>query len=462
MDDNSKNEETNIVEVDEYCENDPGVEMLSSRESRREEAEKKRKQHIKDAIGKGKTAEFSFIAPIYYWELMAWALNCHIEEQGWNILNTFGYHLPGPVYIDVNAGCGIKKNVVRHGVLILERNEKTLTATISAKPDEAMIVVTGSDAIKADLKGFVKEIQEIMQTRNFYRGQRIQFGGRITFVEKSDKTWEDLVLDERTKDSIWGNTIGFLNNRERLKQYGIPFKRGVLLVGEPGTGKTLACKALLSKAEGITQIVSIAGAFENPDYLTYLYEMAQDLSPSIVLIEDVDLIAQEREEFGYSRGSALLTLLSVLDGVEECDGVITIATTNCKETLDKAISKRPSRFDRIIYFPRPALKQRAELILLLCRKVPLDVNMQEYLARKTENFTPAQIQEVIYSLAIDYCNNNTGDKPECLILTRQEVDIAIGKINRDNKQQGIGFSLPINGNMGRCGVHTPASNEMSK
>jgi len=74
----------------------------------------------------------------------------------------------------------------------------------------------------------------------------------------------------------------------------------------------------------------------------------------------------------------------------------------------------------------------------------MDARTREYLAGKTEGFTPAQIQEVVYGLAMAYCEKNEGSKPECLIFSKQEVDNAIGNIDTDNKQQGIGFTL--NGN----------------
>jgi len=463
MCDNGKEEEIIALEDAEEC----LAEDLGRRsyEARYPEAEKKHIALIKRVLGSEIKIDSSLIMPLYYVDLMTWAMHQHIAEAGWKVVRTEGYHSRMPVYSDVDTGCGAKQNLLKKGVLILEKDGELLVVTMDATPPESsMLIVTGPERIKTTVEGFTNEVEKIAEERNFYRGRKLDFYGRIYFLDISGKSWDDLILDQDTKDNIWANTVGFIANRNRLREFGIPIKRGVILVGEPGTGKTLACKALLSAADGITCITTRADALESPDYLHALYELAEDISPSIVFIEDIDLIAQEREESHYMSGSALLTLLSVLDGVEERDGVVTIATTNAKETLDKAIAKRPSRFDRIIHFPKPGLKQRVDLISLLCRTIPLDMNTQEYVAKKTENFTPAQIQEVVYSLAIDYCNNTLPQKPRCRCLTfsKQEVDSAISKIDRDNKQQGIGFSLPIDGNMKRCGANTPASNERSE
>jgi len=214
-------------------------------------------------------------------------------------------------------------------------------------------------------------------------------------------------------------------------------RRGILLAGEPGTGKTIICRALMAAVDGITCITTSGYALDDDDYITELYELAEDLSPSIVFIEDIDLIGQNRMEFGYMRGPALLSLLAVMDGVEEQREVVTIATTNCLETLDKALSERPSRFDRVIKLPRPSIEQRIELVRRLCEKIPLDDETQEYIAGKTENCTPAQLQEIIYSLVIQ-----CPERQDELKINTADIDWAISSINDKNRHR-IGFS---NGN----------------
>jgi len=190
----------------------------------------------------------------------------------------------------------------------------------------------------------------------------------------------------------------------------------------------------MAEVEGITCITTNGYALDDDDYVTELYELAQDLSPSLVFIEDVDLIGHDRMEFGYMRGSALLSLLSVMDGIEEHQEIVTVATTNCLEALDKALSQRPSRFDWVIKLRRPSLGERRLLVSRLCEKIPLDEEMQEYIAQRAENCTPAQLQEIIFSLVIQQPVGEPG-----LSVSREHIERIISRTN-DKSRHRLGFT----------------------
>ena len=112
------------------------------------------------------------------------------------------------------------------------------------------------------------------------------------------------------------------------------------------TGKTLIAKIPMNQSSGITCIVADEELLTEREYIRNLYELAQDLKPSIVFIENIELVGEDRR-YGISR--SLFSLLSSLDGIRECDGVVTVATTNSIETIDRALKERPSRFDRAGY-----------------------------------------------------------------------------------------------------------------
>ncbi len=412
--------------------------------SRRHKREQKRRAAIGRFLDKEETVTVSVIEPRYYGELLAWAVQRHIEAEGWKILKAIGYQYPEPVYIDVNTGSGECQNVLRDGTLFVEKQGQRFAVTVDVNlRGYNSVIVTGTANSREKVYEFASGIQSVVREQNFYRGKNLELSGRIRFLDVPDKTWNGIIMDPEAKDEIQANTIGFLANRERLAGYGIPAKRGVLLVGKPGTGKTLVCKALMAGSQGITCIMAHDYALDEEEYITQLYELAQDLSPCIVFIEDIDLIAQDRIEWGYTRGPALLSLLSVLDGVEECHEIVTVATTNHLETLDKAIGQRPSRFDRIIEIPCPSLEQRKEFISSLCRKIPLDDDIQACMARKTDGLTPAQIQEVLYSLAIRYGQTEGPDEPGCLKVSMEQVNGSISRINGRSKHQ-IGFPVRDN------------------
>jgi cell division protease FtsH len=413
---------------------------------RRERLQQRHSTAINDFLGKGNRMDAAVIKPRYYGELLTWALHQYMKLEGWKVVRTLGYNSPEPVYIDVNTGEGTSQNLLRDGVLFVKKCEECLTITVDVYlRSYNSVVICGLASNKDQVLEFAKGVETIASEQNFYRSKKLEFAGRIRFLKLPARNWEGVILDAGIKREICANTIGFLGNRERLAGYGIPPKRGVLLVGEPGTGKTLVCKALMAEAKDITCILAHAYALGEDEYITELYELAQDLSPSIVFIEDIDLITQNRVELGYSRGPALLSLLSALDGVEEQREIVTIATTNHLEIIDEAIGHRPSRFDRVIKLPLPSLEERKQLVELLSHKIPLEESSKEYIARKTEHCTPAQLQEIMYSLAIKHCSETPVEDKQSLKPTTDDIDNAISRINGRNKQR-LGFCPKDNHN----------------
>jgi cell division protease FtsH len=395
---------------------------------------------IDQFLGKGTRTFSTGILPKYYGGLLIWALNQYLKRKDWKIVNILGYREPEPVYAEVNTGSE-KLNLLVDGQMLIEKGNDHISITVDINPGwRGSIQLAGLAEKKQEIAQFTIDVITIAGKENFYRGKKIEFTGRIDFLDVVDKNWDNIVLDTETKADIKANTVGFLKQSEQWTQYGIPSKRGILLAGEPGTGKTIICKALMTDADGITCISTNGYALDSDNYLTELYELADDLSPSIVFIEDIDLIGQNRVEFGYQRGSALLALLAVLDGVEEQKKIVTVATTNILESIDKALSQRPSRFDRVIKLTRPSVQQRRELISRLCRKIPINENMQEYISIKAENCTPAQLQEIIFSLVIQHADGQSE-----LSFSKADVERAILRINDKNRYQ-IGFVVNDNHN----------------
>jgi cell division protease FtsH len=405
------------------------------REKQRQRLGQKNRATINRFLGKAKRANHVAILPRYYGELLTWALHCYLEREGWKINATLGYRGPEPVYVDVDTG-GQTENLLMDGQMLIEKGDIRYIATVDVNPRwRGSVQLDGSTKNKKEMADFIIGVLSIVEKENFYRGKKIEFSGRIRFLDVKDRSWDSIVLDAETKVEIKANTVDFLRRGDEWSKYGIPLRRGILLAGEPGTGKTIICRALMAAADGITCITTSGYALDDDDYITELYELAEDLSPCIVFIEDIDLIGQNRMEFGYTRGPVLLSLLAVMDGIEEQREVVTIATTNCLETLDKALSERPSRFDRVIKLHRPSIEQRIELIRHLCDKIPLDEEIQKYIAGKTENCTPAQLQEIIYSLVIQ-----CPDKQSGLLVSAAEIDRATSRINDKNRHR-LGFTF---------------------
>ena len=417
---------------------------LSWRRQQRHRIQRKNQTAIDEFLGPGGRTTAVGIMPRYYAELMTWALHRYLERETWKIAASLGYGGPEPVYIDVSTSYDKRENLLVCGQLLIERDEDRFIVTVDVNPRyRGSVLVQGPVEKKDGVEAFVAGFTSIAREENLYRGKKIDFAGRVQFLNVKDKSWDDIILDRATKKEVRANTVDFLRRRSRWVGYGIPQKRGVLLSGEPGTGKTLICKALMAETDGITCITTDAYRLCADEYITDLYEMAQDLSPCIVFIEDIDLIGLNREEYHYQHGPALLSLLNVLDGVEEKHEIVTVATTNNWEALDRAISRRPSRFDRVIKLSLPSLEERRELVDLLCQKIPIDGRTQDYIACKAEHCTPAQLQEIIYGLAIE-SNDESSEAPSpCLGLSRDDIDRAISRIDGRNRRR-LGFDIENN------------------
>jgi cell division protease FtsH len=236
------------------------------------------------------------------------------------------------------------------------------------------------------------------------------------------------------KQEIRMNTTGFLKHREQLIQYGLPQKRGIILAGEPGNGKTIICRALMSEADGITCISSDPYAMCQESYISDLFAIARDLSPSLVFLEDLDFIGQGRDD--HFRGeTALVALLASMDDIGENQAIVTVGTTNRIEAMDRALSERPSRFDRVFKIERPDGVQRLELLQHMAQKIPLTQDVMEYLVSKTAGFSAAQLQEVSFGMVIARVNAGAQN----MEIKCADVDSVIPLINM-HKTGRLGFN----------------------
>jgi len=422
--------------------------MLAGSREERLRIKQKNRDAINKFIGRGRKTRAVIIIPRYYGELLAWAFQRHIERAGWRVIETLGYYLgPEPIYLDVSTDSENTENCLRNGRMLLEKDENRLVATVDINLQHRnSIQVEAPSRMEKEIEEFITSIGTILEKENFYRKKSFEYGYRHRFLKPGKRPWESIILSPEIKDEIRANTVGFLKKRDRWSDYGIPTRRGIILAGQPGTGKTIVCKALMAEAEGMTCITTNAYGISEDEYITELYEMAQDLSPSIVFIEDIDLIGQNRNEFGYQKGSALLSLLNVMDGIEENREIITVATTNCLDTLDKALGERPSRFDRVIKLGQPTLEQRREFIKLLGRKIPMDEVSQDYIARRAEYCTPAQLQEIVHGLVIEQAGEMTKEQ-SYLKISKDDIESAISRINGRNGYR-LGFDIGSNHNGG--------------
>ncbi len=232
---------------------------------------------------------------------------------------------------------------------------------------------------------------------------------RLVTKEQSKVTFKDVAGIEEAKDEV-GEMIEFLKNPKRFARLGGRVPRGVLLVGEPGCGKTLLAKAIAGEAD--VPFFSISGS----DFVEMfvgvgasrvrdLFKQAKDSSPCIIFLDEIDAVGRKRG-VGFNGGGhdereqTLNAILVEMDGFDSSDQVIVIAATNRADVLDPALT-RPGRFDRPITVPLPDLQGRMDILTIYAAKVTCgpDVDLQR-LARGTPMFSGADLEALVNEAAI--------------------------------------------------------------
>jgi ATP-dependent 26S proteasome regulatory subunit len=204
---------------------------------------------------------------------------------------------------------------------------------------------------------------------------------------------EDVILPEKTVALLESNLTGFIGVREQIRQMGLSAKKGLLFYGPPGTGKTHTIHYLASTMPGHTTLLITA---EQVVLLEHYFKLARFLQPSIIVVEDVDLIARERTQMQNPGQEIMLNkLLNEMDGLREDAQVIFILTTNRPDQLEPALASRPGRIDQAIEFPLPDETGRAKLARLYAHGMKLNDPLADAIVSKTKGASAAFIKELM-------------------------------------------------------------------
>lgn len=228
-------------------------------------------------------------------------------------------------------------------------------------------------------------------------------------------TFADVAGIEEVKEEV-KEVVDFLTNPQKYTKIGAKIPKGILLVGSPGTGKTLLAKAIageagvpffsISGSDFVEMFVGV-GASRVRD----LFDQAKKNSPCIVFIDEIDAVGRQRGAGlggGHDeREQTLNQLLVEMDGFESNEGIIVLAATNRPDVLDPALL-RPGRFDRQIVVPLPDVKGRHEILKVHTRKVPLaeDVDLEK-IARGTPGFSGADLANLVNEAALIAARRNS-------------------------------------------------------
>jgi cell division protease FtsH len=249
------------------------------------------------------------------------------------------------------------------------------------------------------------------------RGGAFSFGkSRARMLDESTNTvtFADVAGCEEAKDEV-AELVDFLRDPSKFQKLGGRIPRGVLMVGAPGTGKTLLARAIAGEAK--VPFFSISGS----DFVEMfvgvgaarvrdMFEQAKKHAPCIVFIDEIDAVGRQRGA-GLGGGNdereqTLNQLLVEMDGFEATMGVIVIAATNRPDVLDPALL-RPGRFDRQVVVPLPDIRGREEILKVHMRKVPLAPDVRpDIIARGTPGFSGADLANLVNEAALFAARGN--------------------------------------------------------
>jgi hypothetical protein len=261
-----------------------------------------------------------------------------------------------------------------------------------------LIVMCASRAIADQV---FAEIESRRKKLSVFRGKVVDPilspGGihTIAFRQIQPVAEDDLILPGSVKSLIRGSIVDFYNHRETLQSIGVELKRGILFYSPPGTGKTSICLHLAGLLPNFT-ICFVAG--RKLLHPRELCSMARYLQPTMLVFEDIDLIAHEREHNGLA--TVLGELMNQIDGCEPNDQVLFVMNTNSLDRMEAAVRNRPGRVDQIIHIPLPDRELRIALIKRFSRKLQLGEPAISALADASHGATPAIIKEVVKRSAV--------------------------------------------------------------
>lgn len=286
-------------------------------------------------------------------------------------------------------------------------------------PREYYAVVTDTTSIKDGHCVFTEDLiktcgtwtQELHDEVYMYEDGDWQ-KNKTLFSSVSKASWDDVIISPAMKTDLINDVDSFFGAKSTYSEYNIPWKRGVILHGPPGCGKTISIKALMNtvRHQGVANLYvksfKASGCQSDQASIRQIFTKARAVAPAMLIFEDLDsLVTDELRSF----------FLNEVDGVEENNGLLIIGSTNHLERLDTSITKRPSRFDRKYHFKTPLEPER----ILYCQywqqklqsnpAIDFTEEVCQAVAELTEGFTFAYLKEVFVQALLIHASGRAGD-----------------------------------------------------
>jgi tetratricopeptide (TPR) repeat protein len=315
-----------------------------------------------------------------------------------------------PQYEELDIGEEEPIRCLKNGLWLLESGEQKFAVLLAPATRYGQVKGLKFQIATANSPDGTKTTQLLFDHLEEAVAKSQSYRGKILSLEEEDDRYtgksaglsvhklnaverDEVILPSKTLGLLDRNVIEFAKIRPKLSEMGLSTKKGLLFYGPPGTGKTHTIHYLAGSMEGHTTLILTA---EQVGLLDEYMVLARLLQPSIVVIEDVDLIARNREKMGTPCEEVLLNrLLNEMDGLRPNTDVFFILTTNRPEALEQALASRPGRVDQAIEFPLPDDDGRRKLIRLYSRGIDVPVNVEDLAVKKTEGVSASFIKELM-------------------------------------------------------------------
>ena len=255
------------------------------------------------------------------------------------------------------------------------------------------------------------ELAALRSRLDVHRGQLLELvpgraGIAVEFPVLPPTAREDVVLPEDVLRRIERHTLDMATRREDLRAAGQHLKRGLLLYGPPGTGKTHTTRYVVQQLEGSTVLMLSGAALHMIGMVT---QLARELQPAVLVLEDVDLVAEDRG-YGPDSSPVLFELLDAMDGAAADADLLFLLTTNRADLLEPALAARPGRVDVAVEIGLPDADARRRLFEVYARGVPLDVQPDDVDAavERTEGVTASFLKELLRRAVLESLTSTPG------------------------------------------------------
>jgi len=401
---------------------------------------------IKENFGKKDFTVVEEIMGMYSHNICQFTMKTFFElEKKYTKINETFYDDSGEVavtYENLETDLGVFQKIYKHAMIIYTKNKEKICVSINKfGPREIVYRIYSSQKNDSALQEWISYSHK----NNMYKGKKID--ADCKYLNLKDVTWDDLIIPKETQSLIRSRINEMFDLKEYLDINGIPLKGGLILAGEPGTGKTVLCK-IIAKEINATVVYAMPDHLNTSLDIKRVCEMAKDLAPCVLMIEDIDYIAEDRDQARNAGG--VIELMNYLDGVQEFNNVITLATTNSQDKIESALKNRPGRFDRVVQISRPKEECRMRMFKNFSRKFKLkdDVNWDR-LVEKTDKLSGAHVKDLVKTAAIHALRARSFDKNKIAIVGMDHFTSALAEITNidwstvskiQNKSKKMGFN----------------------